>query len=162
VNREDCREQVHRYPRAVFKKIKTLSEAEGWIKGDYAGGLTEPVEQRRTPQPDTEFEPADSLPSLSQTKTAVGSCSPPSSSLTITPTPTPIAGSGSESQLLAGRSHAPLSARAGPSKPTSSSSTGFGNVVYTDGACSRNGQAGSVAGIGVWWGPSDPRCVFSR
>jgi hypothetical protein len=32
-------------------------------------------------------------------------------------------------------------------------------VVYTDGACSRNGRAGSVAGIGVWWGPNDTRCV---
>lgn len=33
------------------------------------------------------------------------------------------------------------------------------DVVYCDGACSRNGQAGSVAGIGVWWGPGDPRSV---
>lgn len=119
VSREDCREQVHRYPRAVYKKMKTLDEAEGWIKED-----------------------GSSLP---------------------TPTPTPIAGLGSESLPIAGRSNAPLSARAGLSKPTSSSSsTGFGNVVYTDGACPGNGQPGSVAGIGVWWGPSDPRCVFSR
>jgi hypothetical protein len=141
--------------------MKSLDEAEGWVKGAYAGSLPEPVEQHRTPQPDSELEPADSLPSLSQsqTKTLVDSNSPPSS---ITPTPTSIAGLGPESQPVAGRSHAPLSARAGPSTSTSSLSTGFGNVVYTDGACSRNGQAGSVAGIGVWWGPSDPRCVFSR
>lgn len=31
------------------------------------------------------------------------------------------------------------------------------DVVYSDGACKGNGQVGSVAGIGVWWGPDDPR-----
>ena len=30
-------------------------------------------------------------------------------------------------------------------------------VVYSDGACKGNGKAGSVAGIGVWWGRDDPR-----
>lgn len=32
-------------------------------------------------------------------------------------------------------------------------------VVYSDGACKGNGQAGSVAGVGVYWGPNDPRSV---
>ena len=32
-------------------------------------------------------------------------------------------------------------------------------VVYTDGACRANGTAAAVAGIGVWWGDCDPRCV---
>lgn len=31
------------------------------------------------------------------------------------------------------------------------------DVVYCDGACKGNGRAGSVAGIGVWWGRNDPR-----
>jgi ribonuclease HI len=31
------------------------------------------------------------------------------------------------------------------------------DVVYSDGACKGNGQEGSVAGIGVWWGGKDPR-----
>lgn len=30
-------------------------------------------------------------------------------------------------------------------------------VVYSDGACKGNGKMGSVAGIGVWWGPNDSR-----
>jgi len=30
-------------------------------------------------------------------------------------------------------------------------------VVYTDGACSNNGRRNAQAGIGVWWGPNDPR-----
>jgi ribonuclease HI len=32
-------------------------------------------------------------------------------------------------------------------------------VVYSDGASKGNGQAGAVAGVGVWWGRDDPRCV---
>jgi hypothetical protein len=31
------------------------------------------------------------------------------------------------------------------------------DVVYCDGACKGNGKSGSVAGIGVYWGPRDPR-----
>jgi len=31
--------------------------------------------------------------------------------------------------------------------------------VYTDGACSNNGQEGAKAGIGVWFGEDDPRNV---
>lgn len=33
------------------------------------------------------------------------------------------------------------------------------DTVYCDGACRGNGQPGSVAGIGVWWGHGDPRYV---
>lgn len=31
------------------------------------------------------------------------------------------------------------------------------DIVYCDGACKGNGQPGSIAGIGVWWGHGDPR-----
>lgn len=30
-------------------------------------------------------------------------------------------------------------------------------IVYSDGACRGNGKPGSIAGVGVWWGPNDPR-----
>ncbi|KAJ7610863.1 ribonuclease H-like domain-containing protein, partial [Roridomyces roridus] len=36
------------------------------------------------------------------------------------------------------------------------------DVVYSDGACKGNGQVGSVAGVGVWWGPDDPRNIAER
>ncbi|EIN06942.1 ribonuclease H-like protein [Punctularia strigosozonata HHB-11173 SS5] len=36
------------------------------------------------------------------------------------------------------------------------------DVVYCDGACTGNGNPGSVAGIGVWWGPEDPRNLAER
>ncbi|KAH7915685.1 ribonuclease H-like domain-containing protein [Hygrophoropsis aurantiaca] len=35
-------------------------------------------------------------------------------------------------------------------------------VVYCDGACKGNGKAGSVAGVGVWWGAGDPRNIAER
>ena len=35
-------------------------------------------------------------------------------------------------------------------------------VVYTDGACSNNGKPNAIAGIGVYFGPSDPRNVSDR
>jgi hypothetical protein len=57
--------------------------------------------------------------------------------------------SGSKSQLVAG-----------PSRTRRfSQSIMTEDVVYTDGACSRNGHAGSTAGIGVWWGPDNTRCA---
>lgn len=30
-------------------------------------------------------------------------------------------------------------------------------IIYTDGACRGNGQKGSIAGVGVFFGPYDPR-----
>ena len=31
------------------------------------------------------------------------------------------------------------------------------DIVYSDGACKGNGKVGSIAGVGVWWGPNNPR-----
>lgn len=36
------------------------------------------------------------------------------------------------------------------------------DVVYCDGACKGNGQVGSIAGIGVWWGHNDPKNLSER
>ncbi|EGO05297.1 hypothetical protein SERLA73DRAFT_44067 [Serpula lacrymans var. lacrymans S7.3] len=36
------------------------------------------------------------------------------------------------------------------------------DVVYCDGACKGNGQVGSIAGVGVWWGVNDPRNIIER
>ena len=33
------------------------------------------------------------------------------------------------------------------------------DIVYSDGACKGNGKVDSVAGLGVWWGHHDARCV---
>ncbi|KAG6879379.1 hypothetical protein C0992_003199 [Termitomyces sp. T32_za158] len=36
------------------------------------------------------------------------------------------------------------------------------DVVYCDGACKGNGQADSIAGVGVWWEENDPRNIAER
>jgi len=36
------------------------------------------------------------------------------------------------------------------------------DVAYCDGACKGNGQQGSFAGVGVWWGKNDPRNIAER
>ncbi|KAH8092193.1 hypothetical protein BXZ70DRAFT_951650 [Cristinia sonorae] len=36
------------------------------------------------------------------------------------------------------------------------------DIVYSDGACKGNGKAGSVAGVGVWWGHKDARNIAER
>lgn len=36
------------------------------------------------------------------------------------------------------------------------------DVVYSDGACKGNGQHGAKAGVGIWWGPGDPRNIAER
>jgi len=33
------------------------------------------------------------------------------------------------------------------------------DIVYSDGACKGNGKVDPVAGLGVWWGHGDARCV---
>lgn len=43
-----------------------------------------------------------------------------------------------------------------------SGSSGTSAVVYTDGACTNNGQGGAQAGIGVYWGPDHPLNVSER
>ncbi|KDR85557.1 hypothetical protein GALMADRAFT_35681, partial [Galerina marginata CBS 339.88] len=36
------------------------------------------------------------------------------------------------------------------------------DIVYSDGACKGNGKVGSIAGVGVWWGPNDSRNIAER
>jgi hypothetical protein len=45
----------------------------------------------------------------------------------------------------------------GGARPPCVEDEGGWEVVYCDGACKGNGQKDSVAGVGVWWGRSDPR-----
>lgn len=69
----------------------------------------------------------------------------------------------SHDQASAGPSNDTSHAAAEPSRVTASFlSAPVEDVVYTDGACSGNGQYGSVAGIGVWWGSYDTRNLSER
>ncbi|KAF7307246.1 Ribonuclease H [Mycena indigotica] len=48
------------------------------------------------------------------------------------------------------------------SETTSAPATGTKQVVYSDGACKNNGKPNALGGIGVWWGPNDPRNLSER
>lgn len=74
-----------------------------------------------------------------------------------------LAGKTSAVARSAGASHQPITTTyAGASKATQSIGVPEAeekdvDVVYCDGACKGNGQAGSIAGVGVWWGHNDSR-----
>jgi len=136
---------VDGYPCARYKKLRTLDEAEAWMQR----AVPYPVKQK--------VKLADHSPG--EAKTSIGSepsgRAPASSSSTrvkLAASSRSHLGSDSESRSPPGSSSA-----AGPSGMFTTAE----DVVYTDGACSRNGQFGSVAGIGVWWGVDDPRYVLS-
>ncbi|KAJ2918384.1 hypothetical protein MD484_g2007, partial [Candolleomyces efflorescens] len=69
-----------------------------------------------------------------------------------------VAASEGKTNALAGPSRDTSNKRASTSTTTSSDR----DVVYSDGACKGNGKPGSIAGIGVWWGPDDPRNIAER
>lgn len=80
----------------------------------------------------------------------------------VIPVPAPLpAGQGSTStsgRKLPGRSTTSHAAPGSLVLPNDALEAGW-SVVYSDGACKGNGKSGSVAGVGVWWGPNDPRFV---
>jgi ribonuclease HI len=41
--------------------------------------------------------------------------------------------------------------------PRTNPSSGEPVIIYTDGACRGNGQQGAIGGVGVFFGPQDPR-----
>jgi ribonuclease HI len=150
VIREDCQEQVDGYPCARYKKLRTLDEAEAWV-------------QRSVPYPVKEkVKPANHFPDEARTSIEsehIGRVPAPTPSSTAKPTASRQSHlvSGSESQLSPGMPSVRSHAVAGQPRMSATAE----DVVYTDGACSGNGQLGSVAGIGVWWGIDDPRYVLS-
>jgi ribonuclease HI len=121
---------VDGYPCAKYKKLRTLEDAEAWM-------------QRAVPcLVKQNIKPVNHFPAESSTvKPAASSKS--------------RFGSGSVSRI-----NPDLSSMSSHPATGQSASATAEDVVYTDGACSGNGQPGSVAGIGVWWGVDDNRCVF--
>jgi hypothetical protein len=138
--RGDCLEQVDGYPCARYKKLRTLEEAEAWM-------------QRTAPYPvKYEIKPANHP--LDKARTPIGS--QPSQRVSASSSSSIVGQAKSESQTTPDQPSARSPAAAGPSRTSATAE----DVVYTDGACSGNGQLGSVAGIGVWWGVDDPRYVL--
>jgi len=154
---EDCREQVDGYPCATYKKLRTVEEAEAWMRG--GASQSGPVEHRGVPYPvKPRIKPVSH--SRDQARASIGS--QPSGHVPVSSTvkPMPTVRSDSKLQPTSGLSSAMSRNVAGLSRVTSSAAGE--DVVYTDGACAGNGQHGSVAGIGVWWGPIDTRNLSER
>lgn len=149
VIREDCREQVDGYPCARYKKVRTLDEAEAWMQR----AVPYPVKQRIKPASNSPDEATTSIGSEPSGRI-------PASSSLLNDKPAASSQShlesGSELQIAPALPSVRSHAAAGKSRMSATAE----DVVYTDGACSGNGQLGSVAGIGVWWGADDPRYVF--
>ena len=142
--REECREQVDGYSCAKYKKMRSLEEAEAWMQH----AVPYPVKQNTKPEYHLLEKEGPSIGSRPGGRVSA------SSSLSTANRATP-GQSESETHTVPD----PSSTKSHGSGPSRTSATAE-DVVYTDGACSGNGQPGSVAGIGVWWGVDDPRYVF--
>ncbi|XP_028296372.1 ribonuclease H1 isoform X2 [Gouania willdenowi] len=137
----ECKNQVDKFPSAVFKKFSSEREAWAFVRGVYLPPLP-PLPPPSLPEPKKDLslllpkrgpEPLEYIP-LGKKRLH----SAPDDQ-------------GEE-----------LNKRVKPSEESSSkSSDGFtymgdAVVVYTDGCCSSNGLKHARAGIGVYWGPNHP------
>ncbi|XP_061168111.1 ribonuclease H1-like isoform X2 [Saccostrea echinata] len=104
---DSCKEQVHGYSGARYKKFSTAAEAQAFVDGSDSGGSSSYCR--------------------------------------------------GYSSYSGGYSSYSSSGNSG-----SSSTETEDDHVYTDGCCRNNGQKGSVAGIGVYWGPDHPCNVSEK
>ncbi|KAK5879672.1 hypothetical protein CesoFtcFv8_022768 [Champsocephalus esox] len=134
---DECKGQVDKFPGASFKKF--ASEKDAWAF--FRGVVPAPVPQ---------------LKKVSQSPDPALALLPKSG-----PEPLEYIALGKK------RRHSAEDAQTRPKrvKPSEGSSSvgsdgftymGDAVVVYTDGGCTRNGQKGAKAGIGVYWGPNHP------
>ena len=133
---EDCSKQVHKYPKAVYKKFSTMSEARDFLRQPtYSYKPTEKVPASLLHTGSTEYLPAAStLPSACSGASAHAEAIPKSKLVykkrVVIPDPPPV-----------------------PSCQ---------EYVYTDGSCLSNGiSTGAKAGMGVYWG-QDSKYNVSR
>lgn len=147
VYRDEAQSHVQGYPGAKFKKFRTQPEAEQWYRSNLPKRPANPQPTTATSSttvtsPNIIFTSPSGTEaarvSWNQTTIPVSKPMPQSISKVIaTPTPKPVQ---------------PLWVAA-PKNTTA-------EIVYSDGACKANGTVAAVAGIGVWWGPNDPRYDF--
>jgi ribonuclease HI len=140
---------VDGYPCARYKKLRTLDEAEAWMQR----AAPYPVKQNINP---ANRVPGEARTSIDSEPSGRAPASSSSSTIKLAASSLLRLDSGSESQIAPDLPSVRSHTAAGQSRMSATAE----DVVYTDGACSGNGQLGSVAGIGVWWGVDDPRYVF--
>ncbi|OWF45755.1 ribonuclease H1-like isoform X2 [Mizuhopecten yessoensis] len=186
---DECKAQVNGFPKARYKKFNTDAEATDFVKdtnGDSrnissASGYTQQqnkyknktsaASSNRLPMKkvslsnksegfdNTDFEgDMKNAYKIEYTKT-VYMQPPRSQGAHSRPRGAHSRSRGAHSQGAQSRSKSTLSRSHNASNRNEN---GDGVVVYTDGGCTNNGQAGAQAGIGVYWGPDDPRNVSER
>lgn len=149
VCREEAQSLVQGYPGAKFKKFKTKPEAEQWYKDNLPLRPLNPQATIPTPNTSTVSSPKVTFAdSGSAGVTRVPSKPPPITLSKPAPQLT------SRAVTIATPVVAQTLRIAAPKNTTV-------DIVYSDGACKSNGRSGAVAGIGVWWGPNDPRYAIS-
>ncbi|KAL6301650.1 ribonuclease H-like domain-containing protein [Sparassis latifolia] len=136
---DECEAQVVGYPGAKHKKFTTAAEAEAWV-GLPASGSGSPSGSRSVPSVITHTAQVIKPHSKVDSKAALA----PSSSSKV-----PSASD---------------SAKSGKNRITAETlkDESLWDIVYSDGSCRGNGKAGSIAGIGVWWGRNDARNLAER
>lgn len=147
---------MNNFPGATYKKFATSADAESWIashskgKAPASAGPSIPSTTKSTSYPTTTTR-ASAPPSarpIAHLPTSPSRAPARPRSPTDAGAPEPAAGSPKKRKLgLAG-------------EPVEDESAW--RIVYSDGACKGNGRVGSVAGVGVWWGHNDERCVSGR
>lgn len=150
MRRDETQSYVQGFPGAKFKKFKALPEAEQWYRSNLP---RRPV----NPQTTTTATPAISTaspPSIIFTSTS-------STAATYAPSiPAPMPASKPLPRPTFVAVTTPMPAPAQPPRIAAPKNTTV-DIVYSDGACKGNGARDATAGIGVWWGPHDPRYAVS-
>lgn len=134
---DECKGQVDKFPGASFKKFASEKDAWAFFRGVVPSPVPQVKKVSQSPDPALALLPKSG------------------------PEPLEYIALGKK------RRHSAEDAQTRPKrvKPSEGSSSvgsdgftymGDAVVVYTDGGCTRNGQKGAKAGIGVYWGPNHP------
>ena len=137
----DCSAQVHGYSGAAFKKFSSREEAESFVEGS-SGGFRNSSYQRYKPYSSSSNQRRHRSPqhyhsSYYSRPSCINSCN-----------------DSSEESAPHKTDHAKDTALSRTTGNVSSR-----KVVYSDGCCINNGQAGATAGVGVYWGAQDPNNI---
>lgn len=147
---EEAQSYVQGYPGAKFKKFKTEVEAEQWYRTNLPQGSTTSQATTTTSRPPTTLPP--NVTSMNSSSTAATHVQPKPAP---TSAPKPVAQPAPRAVTTPAPGPAQPLRIAAPNNTTE-------EIVYSDGACKGNGGRNAVAGIGVWWGPNDPRNLSER
>ncbi|XP_018599110.1 ribonuclease H1 [Scleropages formosus] len=150
---DECKVQVLKFPAASYKKFSSEKEAWAFVRG---------AQEAAGPTASRAAAPA-AAGSVGEAGTSSGS------SKAVLPAALPVGkrpgGDLAHEVPLKRRKciqEIPIYTCAAADTRDGFSYMGDAVVVYTDGCCSRNGNRGARAGIGVYWGPDHPLNVAER